>query len=189
MNADNSETAADVVIAAMRAWVDKAVIGLNLCPFAKAVQVKNQVRYVVSAAHTTETLRVDLIAELRNLNASDPDQLDTTLLIHPDVLRDFMDYNDFLTVADAVLEDLGFGGQIQIASFHPQYQFADTAVDDIDNYTNRSPYPVLHLLREASIERAVVAFPDAALIYQKNIATLRQLGRQGWLDLGLTDPD
>lgn len=189
MKADNSEMAADAVIAATRAWVDKAVIGLNLCPFAKAVQVKNQVRYAVSAAQTTETLRIDLIAELRNLNASDPEQLDTTLLIHPDVLRDFMDYNDFLAVADAALGDLGFDGQIQIASFHPQYQFADAAVDDIENYTNRSPFPILHLLREASIERAVTAFPDAASIYQKNMATLRRLGRQGWLDLGLTDPD
>jgi hypothetical protein len=190
MKRDNSETAtADAIVAATRAWVDKAVIGLNLCPFAKAVQVKDQVRYVVSAAQTTEALRIDLIAELRNLNASDPDQLDTTLLIHPDVLRDFMDYNDFLAVADAALEDLGFGGQIQIASFHPQYQFADAAEDDIENYTNRSPYPVLHLLREASIERAVAAFPDAASIYQKNIATLRRLGPQGWRDLGLADPD
>lgn len=190
MRTDNSETAmADAVIATTRAWVDKAVIGLNLCPFAKAVQVKNQVRYVVSAAQTTEALRLDLIAELRNLNASDPDQLDTTVLVHPDVLRDFLDYNDFLAVADTVLEDLGFGGQIQIASFHPQYQFADAAEDDIENYTNRSPYPVLHLLREASIERAVAAFPDAASIYEKNIATLRQLGHRGWLDLGITAPD
>lgn len=183
MNAGNSETAPDAVIAATQGWVEKAVIGLNLCPFAKAVHVKNQVRYVVSAAQTTETLLADLIAELHTLSTANPDQLDTTLLIHPDVLGDFLDYNDFLAVAEAAVEDLGLAGQIQIASFHPQYQFAGTDADDIENYTNRSPYPVLHLLREASIERAVAAFPDAALIYEKNMETLRRIGHEGWRDL------
>lgn len=189
MSTRNSETKVNAIIAATRAWVDKAVIGLNLCPFAKAVQVKNQVRYVVSAAQTAQELRADLMVELGRLSAADPDLVDTTLLIHPDVLGDFLEYNRFLATADALLEDLALGGQIQIASFHPRYQFADAATDDIDNYTNRSPYPILHLLREASIDRAVAAFPDAALIYDRNIATLRQIGHQGWRDLGLSDPD
>lgn len=189
MNTGNSETAPDAVIAATRAWVEKAVIGLNLCPFAKAVHVKGQVRYVASAAQTTDSLLADLIIELQTLKAADPDQLDTTLLIHADVLHDFLDYNDFLLVADAAIEDLGLGGQIQIASFHPQYQFAGSDAGDIENYTNRSPYPLLHLLRETSIERAVAAFPDAASIYEKNMETLRRIGHEGWRDLGLTRPD
>ncbi len=170
----------DTVIALTRAWVAEAVIGLNLCPFAKAVYVKDQVRYVVSHADNEADLAQQLLNELQHLQAADPELLDTTLLIHPRVLQDFYDYNNFLDVADQVLEDAELDGVMQIASFHPQYQFADALPDDIDNYTNRSPFPVLHLLRESSIDRAVAAFPEASAIFERNIATMRDLGLNGW---------
>jgi hypothetical protein len=171
------------VIAATKAWLEHAVIGLNLCPFAKAVYVKNQIRYVVSDATTLEDLRAALVLELGILQNSDPVTLDTTLLIHPQVLTDFLDYNDFLGVADATIDDLGLTGEIQLASFHPHYQFAGTEPDAIDNFTNRSPYPMLHLLREASIDSAVAAFPEASDIFENNIATLRGIGHAGWIRL------
>lgn len=173
------------IIAATRAWLEKAVIGLDLCPFARAVHVRNQIRYVVSEAETPEELLADLIAELQALAAADPEEIDTTLLIHPRVLEDFPDYNDFLGVAEAAVEELGLSGVLQVASFHPRYQFAGTEPDDVENYTNRSPYPILHLLREESVERAVDAFPDTERIYEKNIETLRRLGHEGWKRLGL----
>jgi len=173
------------IISATQAWLEKAVIGLNLCPFAKAVHVKQQIRYVVSAATTPEALLEDLLNELRALQDADPEQIDTTLLIHPYVLNDFLDYNDFLDIADAAAAEPEFNDAFQIASFHPDYQFADTAQDDIENYTNRSPYPTLHLLREASIDRAVEAFPEAEQIYEKNMATLNELGLAGWKKLGV----
>jgi hypothetical protein len=173
----------ELIIAHTRAWIEKAVIGLNLCPFAKAVYVKEQIRYVVSPAQDTDQLLADLERELRFLHASDPARIDTTLLIHPQVLQDFLDYNDFLGVADAVLEALSLDGDIQIASFHPDYRFAGTAPDDIENFTNRSPYPILHLLREESIDRAVAAFPEAETIYEKNMEMLRRLGHAGWKKL------
>jgi uncharacterized protein len=174
------------IIAATQNWVEKAVIGLNLCPFAKAVHVKQQIRYVVSNATTPEALLETLMDELQYLSDTDPEQVDTTMLIHPFVLTDFLDYNEFLDVADAAIEDMELDGQLQVASFHPQYQFADTDVNDISNYSNRSPYPTLHLLREDSIERAVEAFPEAAEIFDKNIETLEKLGHEGWdkLDVG-----
>jgi len=159
------------------------VIGLNLCPFAKAVHVKDQLRYVVSTATEPGQLQADLERELRLLAESDPAQVEMTLLMHPQVLQDFIDYNDFLDVADATVEQLDLGGILQIASFHPQYQFAGTEPDDIDNFTNRSPYPTLHLLRESSIDQAVAAFPEASEIYERNIETLRRLGRPGWAKL------
>ncbi|HTH44932.1 MAG TPA: DUF1415 domain-containing protein [Oxalicibacterium sp.] len=170
----------DFIIAKTRAWIEQAVIGLNLCPFAKAVYVKEQIRYVVSPAHDTAQLRADLARELHALHASDPAQIDTTLLIHPGVLADFLDYNDFLDEADELVDALDLRGDIQIASFHPAYRFAGSGDDDIENFTNRSPYPILHLLREASIDRAVAAFPEADTIYEKNMETLRRLGREGW---------
>jgi hypothetical protein len=173
------------VVAATQAWLERAVIGLNLCPFAKAVHGRGQIRYAVSAAETPEALLADLVCELRTLAAADPAEIDTTLLIHPRVLTDFPDYNDFLDVAEAAIEELGLSGEIQVASFHPAYQFAGSEPEDIDNYSNRSPYPSLHLLREASVERAVAAFPDAAAIFEKNIETLRRLGHEGWQRLGL----
>lgn len=175
----------DAVIAATRDWVDKAVIGLNLCPFAKAVQVKGQIRYAVSAARDEETLLRDLTSELECLRDADPAETDTTLLIHPHVLGDFLDYNAFLDIADAAIEALDLDGILQVASFHPGYQFAGTAPDEIENFTNRSPFPTLHLLREASVERAVAAFPEAAGIFETNMETLRKLGIAGWRALGL----
>ena len=176
---------AEAVIAATRDWVDKAVIGLNLCPFAKAVQVKGQIRYAVSVAGDDDALLRDLTSELEWLRDADPAETDTTLLIHPQVLGDFLDYNAFLDVADAAVEALGLEGILQVASFHPDYQFAGTAPDDIENFTNRSPYPTLHVLREASVERAVAAFPEAADIFETNMQTLDQLGIAGWQALGL----
>lgn len=177
---------ADVVVARTRAWIERAVIGLNLCPFAKAVYVKERVRYVVSAAGTPEDLLADLERELAHLAATPAAETDTTLLVHPHVLEDFLDYNDFLEVAEEAVERLGYAGELQVASFHPQYQFADTRPDDITNFTNRSPYPTLHLLREASIDEAVAAFPEAEEIYLRNMQALRRLGRKGWdeLDVG-----
>ncbi|HWW06186.1 DUF1415 domain-containing protein [Collimonas sp.] len=168
------------VIAHTKLWLERAVIGLNLCPFAKAVFIKDQIRYVVSTAQTPEELLTDLMKELEFLQQADPETIDTTLLIHPDALRDFLDYNDFLDVADAAVDKLELDGEIQVASFHPDYQFAGTDIDDISNYTNRAPYPTLHLLRESSVERAVEAFPDAAEIFNKNMQTLQQLGLDGW---------
>lgn len=168
------------IIEATRHWLEKAVIGLNLCPFAKAVHVKHQIRYVVSSATTIKQLHQELMAELSNLQEADPGQIDTTLLIHPGVLTDFLDYNDFLALVDAAISELGFDGLLQVASFHPQYRFADTLPDAIENYTNRSPFPMLHLLREDSIDRAVAAFPNAAEIFERNIDTMRQLGHDGW---------
>ena len=168
-----------------QAWVEKAVIGLNLCPFAKAVQVQGKVRYVVSAATTVEDLLYQLAAELNHLHDTPPEQTDTTLLIHPQVLTDFLDYNDFLEAADALVADIGLEGELQVASFHPQYQFEGTEPDDITNFTNRSPYPTLHLLREDSIDRAVAAFPKPESIFDTNMETLEKLGIDGWRKLGL----
>ena len=168
------------VVAAMREWIDKAVIGLNLCPFAKAVYVKNQVRFVVSTARHLDGLLEDLDRELDFLAAADPEDIDTTLLIHPTLLPDFLDFNDFMQLAEAAVDEHGLDGVIQIASFHPHFQFEGTAPDDLGNYTNRAPFPTLHLLREASIARAVAAFPEAETIYQRNIETLQKLGRAGW---------
>lgn len=168
------------IIAATRHWLEAAVIGLELCPFAKPAHAQGLIRYAVSSADAPELLLADLLRELQTLAEADPAEIETTLLIHPDALTEFLDYNDFLDVADAALEDLGLDGVIQIASFHPQYQFAGTGPDDIENYTNRSPYPMLHLLREASVERAVAAFPDTTQIFEKNIETLRRLGLEGW---------
>lgn len=171
------------VIAETRAWVNRAVIGLNLCPFAKAVEVKKQIRYVVTDATTAEGLLEALVKELTILADADPELVETTLLIHPQVLTDFMDYNDFLGAADQAVEELGFEGVLQVASFHPQYQFAGTEAEDVTNATNRSPYPTLHLIRETSIDRAVEAFPEADQIYEVNMQTMEKLGAQGWADL------
>ena len=175
------------VISSTQVWLERAVIGLNLCPFAKAVHVKRQIRYAVTAAATAEELLAELRHELEWLGQADPEAVDTTLLIHPHALRDFTDYHHFLKRADAALRSLGHEGVVQIASFHPAYEFAGSAPDDIANFTNRSPHPMLHLLREASIDRAVAAFPDAAAIYERNIQTLRRLGHDGWRRLWASD--
>jgi uncharacterized protein len=169
-------------------WLERAVIGLNLCPFAKAPHVKGQIHYVVSQAKGLEGLRDELIEQLHALAALPADARETVLLIVPQMLHDFLDFNDFLDEADGVLQELDMEGEFQVASFHPQFQFADTEPDDITNFTNRSPYPTLHLLREDSIDRAVEAFPEAETIYETNMATLEKLGIQGWqnLDVGPT---
>jgi hypothetical protein len=166
-------------------WLVKAVIGLNLCPFAKSVHVNARLRYVVSAVDSPEELLRLLAKELLFLKRADPDEVETTLIVHPKVLADFLDFNDFLGAADALVEDLELDGEFQIASFHPQYQFEGTEPDDITNYSNRSPWPTLHLLRESSIERAVEAMPDTDSIFETNIATLEKLGIAGWMALGL----
>ncbi|MGN7837198.1 DUF1415 domain-containing protein [Stenotrophomonas sp. 22385] len=170
-------------IAETRRWLEQIVIGLNLCPFAKAVYVKDQVRFVLSDATTIEALVEELAEELVLLRDTPAEQIDTTLIVHPDVLTDFLDYNDFLDNADAAIEALDLQGILQVASFHPQYQFAGVAPDDVSNYTNRAPYPTLHLLREDSVERAVAAFPDPDVIVERNIETLDKLGIEGWTRL------
>lgn len=166
----------EAVVASTRAWLERDVIGLNLCPFAKAVHDAGRIRYVVSPAESAESLRIDLLSELRLLATLDPEKTDTTLLIHPSVLGGFPDYNDFLGVADAAIGEAGLVGVIQIASFHPAYRFAGTEADDVTNRSNRSPYPMLHLLREASIERALADYPDVDGITRRNLETLRRLG-------------
>lgn len=181
------EKSKEEIIADTQRWLEHAVIGLNLCPFAKAVHVKKQIRYVVSSATTPEELMDDLVRELELLAETAAEKIETTLLIHPYVLTDFLDYNDFLDVADEALEELDLAGELQIASMHPHYQFADTEPDDIDNYTNRSPYPTLHLLRESSVAQAVMAFPEADKIFDKNIETMRRLGHEGWDKLWLAE--
>jgi uncharacterized protein len=167
------------VVAATRGWIEGAVIGLNLCPFAKGVYLGNRVRFVVSESRTADALLGDLERELRALARAAPEDVETTVLIHPHVLRSFLDYNDFLDVADAAIDRLDLTGILQIASFHPDYQFAGTAPDDVTNYTNRSPYPMLHLLREESVERAVDSYPGAEKIPERNIETMRRLGLSG----------
>ena len=167
-------------IADTRRWLERAVIGLNLCPFAKAVQAKGQVRFVLSDAEAPRDLLEQLGEELLLLRDTPADEIDTTLLVHPQVLQDFLDYNDFLDDADALIEQLGLEGVLQVASFHPQYQFAGTDPDDIGNFSNRSPHPTLHLLREDSVSRAVTAYPDPEAIIERNQDTLRQLGHDGW---------
>ncbi len=180
MSAQRVEFRPDEVIPTMQRWLERAVIGLNLCPFAKAVHIRNQIRWVVSLAVSESDLLAELERELLALAECPSELIDTTVLVHPAVLQNFLDYNDFLGDADALLERLGLEGVLQIASFHPDYQFGGTAPDDIENYTNRSPYPCLHLLRESSIGRAVAAIPDPAQIYERNMQTLNQLGLAGW---------
>ncbi|MCX7145917.1 MAG: DUF1415 domain-containing protein [Sulfuritalea sp.] len=179
----------DAIIAATRNWLERAVIGLNLCPFAKGVHVKGQIRYVVSAAQNDNALLDDLERELKFLAEAAPEEVDTTLLITPDVLADFGDFTDFLDLVEVVLRTQGLGGVLQVASFHPDYVFAETDADDIANHTNRAPYPTLHLIREASLARATAAFPDAADIYERNIETLRALGHEGWRALDVAAPE
>jgi hypothetical protein len=178
----------DEVVAATRTWIERAVIGLGLCPFARAVYATEQIRYAVSQAQHSGALLDDLKREVRILAQTAPEAVDTTLLIHPQVLTEFLEYNDFLTVANAALRELGLAAFLQIASFHPAYQFAGTTMHDVANCTNRSPYPTLQLLRQTSVNRAVRAFPEAREIYEKNIETMRQLGVSGWDALDVSAP-
>ena len=174
-----------LVLQQTRLWLEKAVIGLNLCPFAKAVYVKNQVRLVVSKARHADDFLEELDRELDLLVAMPATEIDTTLLIHPTLFEDFLDFNDFLDIADGVVEEHELEGVVQLASFHPKFQFDGTEADDISNYTNRAPFAMLHLLREDSVDRAVEAFPQADAIFETNSATLEKLGLDGWKKLGL----
>ena len=178
--------AGEEIITRTQVWLERAVIGLNLCPFAKSVFVKKQVRYALTAASTPDELLAELEQELTRLAEPAPAELDTTLLIHPLAMTDFLDFHFFLAEADALIRNLGFDGVFQIASLHPHYEFAGSDADDIANFTNRSPYPTLHLLRESSIDRAVAAFPDAESIFERNIETMERLGHEGWKKLWLS---
>ena len=168
------------VIGDTRRWLERAVIGLQLCPFAASPYAGGRVRMTVSKQTSRSALLEELRSELAWLNAQDANQWETTLLIHPFAFTEFHAYNDFLSDCDAALVELGLEGRLQIASFHPDYQFAGTRAQDIENYTNRSPYPMLHLLREDSIERALARVPDPDEIYRRNIRTLLKLGHAGW---------
>jgi hypothetical protein len=177
------EPSAEAVVLDTRHWLERAVIGLNLCPFAKAVHVKGQVHYAVSEATDPRELLDDLRAELDALVAADPGERETTLLVAPRCMADFLEFNEFLARGERLVRKRGLEGVIQLASFHPAYQFEGTGADDIENFTNRSPYPTLHLLREESIGRAVEAFPEAEAIYESNMETMRRLGPEGWAAL------
>ena len=182
---DPASVPPDTVIADTRRWLERAVIGLNLCPFAKAPHAKGQIHYAVCDSDDAADWLAQLRTELQALAALDATERETTLLMAPRLLRDFLDFNDFLAEADAVLAQLDLEGTLQIAPFHPRFQFAGTDEDDITNATNRAPYPTLHLIREASIDRAVAAFPEAEAIYEANMATLEKLGHEGWAALGV----
>jgi uncharacterized protein len=176
----------DYAINDTRRWLERAVIGLNLCPFAKAVHVKEQIHYAVCPAVEPADVLDALVVELKALVALEAQVRDTTLLILAHGFDEFLVFNDFLPRAEAVLRKLKLNGMVQIAPFHPQFQFADAGPDDVANCTNRSPYPMLHLLREASVDRAVAAFPQADEIFEKNIQTLTKLGAQGWAALDVS---
>jgi uncharacterized protein len=179
----NADPTPEQIIAATRAWIERAVIGLGLCPFAAAAHGNGRTRYCVSEQRSASGLLAELCDELAALQAADPACRETTLLIHPFVFTDFRDHNDFLDQCETAIEALGLDGELQVASFHPQYQFAGTQAQDIENYSNRSPYPILHLLREASVARAVASFPGIDEIGPRNIDTLRRLGHEGWCRL------
>ncbi|HBP30472.1 MAG: DUF1415 domain-containing protein [Advenella sp.] len=164
----------------VRRWLEKAVIGLNLCPFAKSVYVKDQVRIAICQAQDRHALTAQLYEELRWLANTPAQQTDTTLLVVPCMFEQFSDFNDYLDIAEAVLDELELVGEIQLASFHPFYQFANTEPDDLSNYTNRAPYPILHLLREDSLDKAAEQYPDASVIFQRNVAVVQELGVDGW---------
>ena len=182
---DPASVPPDTVIADTRRWLERAVIGLNLCPFAKAPHAKGQIHYAVCEGDDRQALLTMLRAELQALADASPDERETTLLIAPRGFDDFLDFNDLLDEADAVVTALDLDGTLQVAPFHPRFQFAGTDEDDITNATNRAPYPTLRLIREESIDRAVEAFPEAEAIYEANMATLEKLGHEGWAALGV----
>jgi hypothetical protein len=179
----STDDAAEQIVAATRRWLENVVLGLRLCPFAAVPFAREQIRYCVSEQRTTEGLARELVRELKSLHAADPNVCETSLLIHPYVLTDFADYNQFLDEADAVIAAHDFQGELQIASFHPDYQFAGSAPSDVQNCSNRSPYPMLHLLREESVAHAVATYPEIDEIGPRNMATLVELGHEGWLAL------
>lgn len=172
-------------VADTRRWLERAVVGLNLCPFAKAVLVKEQVHFAATAAGDAAGVLEDFERELHDLVACGPQQRDTTLLVIPHGFGDFLEFHDLTGRAERLVRKRGFEGTVQVASFHPRFVFAGAEEDDITNFTNRAPWPTLHLLREESIARAVAAFPDAAAIYEANMETLRRLGRAGWDAIGV----
>ena len=182
---DPASVPPDTVIADTRRWLERAVIGLNLCPFAKAPHAKEQIHYAVCEGDDRQALLTMLRAELQALADASPDERETALLIAPRGFDGFLDFNDLLDEADAVVTALDLDGTLQVAPFHPRFQFAGTDEDDITNATNRAPYPTLHLIREESIDRAVEAFPEAEAIYEANMATLEKLGHEGWAALGV----
>ena len=177
--------AESIAIEDTQKWLMKAVIGLNLCPFAKAVVVKDRVRYRVCLSSVSQDVLQMLADELQFLVSADASVVETTLLIAPYALPDFLDFNEFLGECNTLLESQGLEGELQVADFHPDYQFAGEAPDAMGHFTNRAPYPTLHLLRESSLDEAVAVYPDAALIFERNIASLESLGVQGWADLGV----
>ncbi len=174
-----------VAIEDTQKWLMEAVIGLNLCPFAKAVVVKDKVRYRVCLSSASQDVLQILAEELQFLASAEASPVETTLLIAPYALSEFLDFNDFLGECDALLDSLGLVGELQVADFHPDYQFAGESPQAMGHFTNRSPYPTLHLLRESSLDEAVAVYPDAALIFERNIASLETLGAKGWADLGV----
>lgn len=173
-----------LAVDATRRWIGEMVVGLNLCPFARRVFHGNLIRYTVTDAADAESLRTELANELDILNQTPETEIETTLLIHPRALGHFTDYCDFLPVAQSLVRTQGLRGVIQIASFHPEFQFQDAEPAAVENYTNRSPFPMLHLLREASVSRAADAHPEEVVqIPKRNIATLRALGLEKVLEL------
>ena len=185
---NDSAARASEVMQATQGWLERAVIGLNLCPFAKAVHTKGQIHYALCWAQDTADVLDALAAEMRDLLALAPQQRDTTFLILPNAFPEFWDFHGVVQRAEKLLRTLRMDGVLQIASFHPQFEFADAPAGDMAHCTNRSPHPILHLLREDSMDRAVAAYPDAALIYERNIARLRALGPAGWQALQVAAP-
>lgn len=166
-----------IIAAQMQTWITRVVVGLNLCPFARKPLENNQVRITVSNAHNTAALLEDLHAELSLLESKPASEIETTIIAISEMLGDFADYNDFLDLAEGLLDRFGWEGQFQIASFHPDYQFDGTGAEDAENYTNRSPWPALHLLREDSLEQAVDSHPDPEQIPDRNIAAMNAMGQ------------
>ncbi len=171
------EPSDEKVVSATIAWLERFVIGLNLCPFARAIHVKNQIRYVVSHAQKSSLLLEDLRQELIAFAGSSAEEIDSVLLIHPHALNDFANYSGFLELCNLLIAELDLEGVVQIASFHPDYQFAETEAEDVTNYTNRSPYPMLHLLRESSVTRALESFPNSENIVNRNISLMKAMGK------------
>jgi len=168
----------DTITAQTRCWLEQVILKHNLCPFAHKPFKGGQIRYRVTDSARPEFLLEDVQQELERLRATPVAEVETTLLIHPEVLEDFLDYNDFLDIVDALLVEGGYEGEFQVASFHPDYQFDGTQPDDAENYTNRSPYPMLHLIREASLEQATADYPDVEGIPDRNIQTMNALGAE-----------
>ncbi len=166
------------VIADVETWLDDVVIGLNLCPFAAIPRKNNQVRFTVSEALTEEVLLADLHAELTFMSQTPAKEVETSLLIVPDMLAKFEDYNQFLDLVDELLEAFEWDGIFQIASFHPNYCFAETAPNAAENFTNRSPHPILHIIREESLEKALEKMVSPDEIYKRNIQTMNDLSSE-----------